>query len=335
MKKILSLLLTFTLLLSLSAIFSSCSHECEFSSEWQKDDVAHWHACTAKEGCTEVSEKADHTYGEGVITTKPTPDADGAKTFTCTVCAYTKTETIPKCVLSADFKKDETSHWHTCTNEGCPEIYEKADHTWDEGEITTKPTQDADGVKTFTCTACAATKTEPVVFTGMSRAEWTAALSTSAFENFSYVEKATISATGFSMEVEEHYKFTADDAWIKVVMAGTSEETYAPDTESAIEARISLLESLKAIASYSAYEYDAKTKTYQANRQIYIAAYSASTSDVSLTFEGDRLTEIHYSISVVENGIPLLVTASVIISDYGTVVLPIPEGPSSGGSSEL
>ncbi len=35
-------------------------------------------------------------------------------------------------------------------------------HTWDEGKVTTEPTIDAEGVKTFTCTACGETKTEAI-----------------------------------------------------------------------------------------------------------------------------------------------------------------------------
>ena len=35
-------------------------------------------------------------------------------------------------------------------------------HTWNSGEITKQPTTTAEGVKTFTCTVCGATKTEPI-----------------------------------------------------------------------------------------------------------------------------------------------------------------------------
>ena len=38
------------------------------------------------------------------------------------------------------------------------------EHTWNAGEITTAATADAEGVKTFTCTVCGATKTEPVAY---------------------------------------------------------------------------------------------------------------------------------------------------------------------------
>ncbi len=35
-------------------------------------------------------------------------------------------------------------------------------HTWNEGEVTTEATSDADGVKTYTCTVCNKTKTEKI-----------------------------------------------------------------------------------------------------------------------------------------------------------------------------
>jgi hypothetical protein len=38
----------------------------------------------------------------------------------------------------------------------------KSEHKWDKGKITTQPTTEKEGVKTFTCEACGATKTEAV-----------------------------------------------------------------------------------------------------------------------------------------------------------------------------
>lgn len=35
-------------------------------------------------------------------------------------------------------------------------------HTWDAGVVTTEPTKEAEGVKTYTCTVCGDTKTEPI-----------------------------------------------------------------------------------------------------------------------------------------------------------------------------
>ncbi len=58
--------------------------------------------------------------------------------------------------------KNETHHWHKC--KGCDEIKEKAEHNWDDGEIATPSSPTTDGVKTYTCEDCEATKTEPVEY---------------------------------------------------------------------------------------------------------------------------------------------------------------------------
>ena len=46
-------------------------------------------------------------------------------------------------------------------NENLLNVLRFVDHTWDDGVITTEPTVDAEGVKTYTC-ACGETKTEAV-----------------------------------------------------------------------------------------------------------------------------------------------------------------------------
>ena len=37
----------------------------------------------------------NHTWDNGVVTTEPTTEHEGVKTYTCKVCNETKTETIP------------------------------------------------------------------------------------------------------------------------------------------------------------------------------------------------------------------------------------------------
>ena len=85
----------------------------------------------------ETIQAKGHSWNEGVITTSPTCENVGVKTFTCTVCNATKTEKIPA-----------------------------TGHKWDEGKVTTAPTCNNKGVKTFTCTVCSATKTEAISATG-------------------------------------------------------------------------------------------------------------------------------------------------------------------------
>ena len=63
---------------------------------------------------------------------------------------------------NSEWKSDETKHWHECTTKGHDDKLDEADHTWNDGEVKTLPTETAEGVKTFTCTVCGRTKTEPL-----------------------------------------------------------------------------------------------------------------------------------------------------------------------------
>lgn len=59
-------------------------HQCEFGSAYEKDETYHWKKCT-DEACTEISEKAEHAWDNGVL-------ENGVMTYTCSVCSKTKTE---------------------------------------------------------------------------------------------------------------------------------------------------------------------------------------------------------------------------------------------------
>lgn len=241
----------------------------------------------------------------------------------CFAIAFTAllTSCAHQCEFATDWSKDATAHWHACTKADCVEIADKAEHTWNEGEITTEATQEADGVKTFTCTVCAQTKTEAVAFTGMTNTEWKSAFYDSVFENFTYTEVITTETTGISMNAESVYKFTEDAAWAKMTVGSETEESYAPDTASANEVRKQLVDSIKDIASYSKYEYDPATKTYKATEEIEITSLGASTDDVTLKFADGKLVEIKYTVSFTQGGIAFSATSTITLSDYGTVVL--------------
>lgn len=91
MKKLVSLLLAVCICLSVGVMLTACGHEHTYETEWSKDATHHWHACEG-EDCTDVADKAEHTWNEGEITTPATTEAKGVKTYTCTVCSQTKTE---------------------------------------------------------------------------------------------------------------------------------------------------------------------------------------------------------------------------------------------------
>ena len=119
-----------------------------------------------------------HQWDDGVVTTEPKCEEAGVKTYTCKVCKETKTEAI-----------DATGHTPvevpevpaTCTEPGktagtkcgvCGdelsgfEVIPPAGHQWDEGKVTTEPTCEGTGVKTFTCSNCQEKRYEDIPATG-------------------------------------------------------------------------------------------------------------------------------------------------------------------------
>lgn len=106
-----------------------------------------------------------HTWDNGTVTTAATCTTEGVKTFKCTGCDETKTESIPKVAnhsFDTAWTSDADNHWHAATCGCTSEQSDLAVHTWDEGEITTPATCAAEGVKTYTCTVCSETKTESI-----------------------------------------------------------------------------------------------------------------------------------------------------------------------------
>ena len=84
----------------------------------------------------ENSSPHTHSFGEWMVTTNPTCTEAGIKTRECD-CGVTERAEVPA-----------------------------AGHNWDAGRITREPTSEANGVKTYTCLVCKATKTEPVKYSG-------------------------------------------------------------------------------------------------------------------------------------------------------------------------
>lgn len=96
MKRIISALLAICTCLSVGAMLSACddkAHTHSYKAEWTYDATHHWHECEG-EACIEVSDKAEHVWDEGRITTEATASVSGEKTYTCTVCQATKGEAL-------------------------------------------------------------------------------------------------------------------------------------------------------------------------------------------------------------------------------------------------
>ena len=105
-----------------------------------------------------LGDYAVHKFDEGVITKDPTETEQGEKTFTCYECKFQRVDVIPSIpVHHHEFAEywvtDENTHYHPAVC-GCDVRDSEGEHTWDEGVVTTPPTEYSEGFIKYTCTVC-------------------------------------------------------------------------------------------------------------------------------------------------------------------------------------
>jgi len=109
-------------------------------------------------------ETVEHIWDDGEITKEPTNKETGIMTYTCRVCSTTREEEVP---MLPDTHEHQLGDW-TNVNifnhiRQCECGYkEKEEHSWDEGKVTTEPTETTSGIRTYTCSVCKGIKTEEI-----------------------------------------------------------------------------------------------------------------------------------------------------------------------------
>lgn len=132
--------------------------------------------CDQDESLTEQRDQTaalGHDWGEGIITTAATCDADGERSYTCARDGAVKTEVIP--ALGHDWGEGVVTTAATCTTDGertytCAhdaahtktEAIPATGHSYDAGVVTKEPTYEEDGMRTYTCASCGDTYTEVI-----------------------------------------------------------------------------------------------------------------------------------------------------------------------------
>ena len=154
-----------------------------------EDDCNYWAVCRLTAGKTyyfhilaegknpEVTinyKCTDHKWDAGKVTKEATCKEEGVKTYTCSMCGATKTETIAKLtehkwdtgkVTKEATCKEEGIKTYTCSVCGATKtetIAKLTEHKWDTGKVTKEATCKEEGTKTYTCSVCGATKTETI-----------------------------------------------------------------------------------------------------------------------------------------------------------------------------
>ena len=79
----------------------------------------------------------------------------------CAICVQEYDEALGH-DHSGDWQNDADNHWKICPRNGCNEIIDKEAHDFDSGVVTTEPTEETEGVMTYTCETCGYEKTEPI-----------------------------------------------------------------------------------------------------------------------------------------------------------------------------
>ena len=118
-----------------------------------------------------------HSWDSGKETTAAKCETAGVKTYTCSLCSATRTETIPATGHSYTTVSETKA---TCEKDGTKTVFcskcftsntettKATGHSYNDGVVTTQPNCETAGVKTYTCATCNGTKTENINPTGHS-----------------------------------------------------------------------------------------------------------------------------------------------------------------------
>ena len=143
-----------------------------------KTEGSHCSVCGTVLKAQTTTAALGHNWDSGKVTKAATCTAAGTKTYTCTRCKKTRTETIAatghKVVKDAAVAatcettgKTEGSHCSVCGTVLKSQTTTAAlGHNWDSGKVTKAATCTAAGTKTYTCTRCKKTRTETIAATG-------------------------------------------------------------------------------------------------------------------------------------------------------------------------
>jgi hypothetical protein len=212
---------------------------------------------------------------------------------------------------SVGYRCDERHHWRPCTGDGCNIKLQWAEHVFDGGVITTFPTADVAGVKTYTC-VCGQSKTEPVSLEDANNAVFDAEKMEQSLSNVSL--RVTAKAEG-TAEAQTALNLCFDGDLLSV--SGTLRGAETTETVRDVARLHAYREVLFFFRSFTAGElrYDAQKRFYAVDRSVTAGGFVIS--EIGLRFSKDLVAYVtcRYE-SEDEVG-----TLEIALFDYGNIRL--------------
>ena len=240
-----------------------------------------------------------HSWDGGKITKAATCTAAGTKTYTCTRCKKTRTETIAatghKAVKDAAVAatcettgKTEGSHCSVCGTVLKAQTTTAAlGHSWDNGKVTKAATCTATGTKTYTCTRCKKTRTETIAATGHKAVKDAAVAATC--ETTGKTEGSHCSVCGTVLKAQTTVAALGHDygEW-KTIKAATYTE---PGQAERVCRRNASHKEYRQLPILEKAKIDLSACSIQLSEQTYVYDGTEKTPTVTITYNEKTLTE--------------------------------------------
>ena len=240
-----------------------------------------------------------HSWDGGKITKAATCTAAGTKTYTCTRCKKTRTETIAatghKAVKDAAVAatcettgKTEGSHCSVCgTVLKAQTTVAALGHSWDNGKVTKAVTCTAAGTKTYTCTRCKKTRTETIAATGHKAVKDAAVAATC--ETTGKTEGSHCSVCGTVLKAQTTVAALGHDygEW-KTIKAATYTE---PGQAERVCRRNASHKEYRQLPILEKAKIDLSACSIQLSEQTYVYDGTEKTPTVTITYNEKTLTE--------------------------------------------
>ena len=357
MKKLVSLLLAVCMCLSIGIVLTACDeeHTHTYKTEWAKNTTHHWHECEGTD-CTDVSDKAEHSFTDGICvcgyeqvaahtcvfktewSNDTTHHWHACETESCSevsgkaehsfidgvcVCGYEQPATHT-CVFDTEYSKDATHHWYACSLDGCTKVSGKTGHSWDGGA----------------CTACGFTYmvTESewnALFGGDTFKNTTANTTAKTYANDVLSESATttgvVQIAENSLYIRDEntnsYITNMDNSWYYIMKEGNSwygiatNEAYYNVSETPVFDYIFESEGFSSNLEYTNFSYNNEDKCYFRDLGTVSGVYRMG---IKVYFENGMLMKMEYITEWSNDGYQFKTVQTATFSNYGTTVLTIP-----------